>query len=639
MTLTPGAIAAILALVCSTAAAAVEPSFPPTTATPTPPFARDIGTFITVDPTNPLCLDDACTLPIVWQGWMTNAAGWLGSSGTLPTGYPGDRPVWWQPFMDLVDDLGVNRIALGMRPGIQSPTDYWGAYVAHVPTPTPPPPLRTWNWDYHQGAPFQWTILDKALENFLLPLRARLAARGEPLFWNFEYYNNSGGQFTAFRDDPEQFADWVWSIWDHVDRTYGITPDGFSINEPSTTGDAWTMAQVGAALTAIRASLAASGWHPRFEAPASEHVYAGTRQTAPADFDELIGLPGVANYLTDVEYHLYGGFTTADLTAMITRAQTYRKQVGMSEFLNATHNELDTLLRDGKVSYFRQLGLGGGRCIPPVPPPGPATPTPTPCNPDQRGSLVIVDHSNNYATFIQSEAWYLRQYMKFIHMNARAVTATSSRINNMRPVAFINPNGAPVVVVNVVNLPAGGKLSVSGLPAGTYNITYTVNGDVNHALAAQVIGPGGVIATSIPAVGVITIYRNDVIVPTYTPTGRTQTVTVTNTTTRATATVTSRPTTATASITRTRTPTRTFSASPKSTTAAATPSLPQTTTPTRMVSSVETSTPTSTTVPIILANIVHAIFTGAAQGDVNADGRVTAADLVCTMLGTRCSSL
>ena len=72
-----------------------------------------------------------------------------------------------------------------------------------------------------------------------------------------------------------------------------------------------------------------------------------------------------------------------------------------------------------------------------------------------------------------------------------------------------------MVVVDVVSGP--GAFSVRGLPAGTYNIKYSVTGDVDHDLAPQTIGTGQILRTSIPAVGVITVYRDDTIIPANTP--------------------------------------------------------------------------------------------------------------------------
>jgi hypothetical protein len=507
----------VLGLVMSIHLVAARAQTTAPTRIPTP-----TGHVITIDTTRPVCVDNDCTTPVVWQGWQV-----------LPTGiyntkpFPGPRPPWWQGVIDVLDDLGVNRVSLGARPGIQNPTDWFGAYLAGIPTPPPPPGTGDWLFQYVPGAPIHWSQLDLYVENVFLPLKQRLASHGEPFFWNFEYYNNSrqhGANFTTFRDDPAQFAAWVNAIWTHLDSKYGLVPDSFSLNEPSTTGDCWTAAQIGAAIKAVGDSLAASGWHPRFAAPTSEHVAAayappailswlprglpGTcASNAPADFDALIVQPGVRTYLTDVDYHIYGGYAPADLQAMVTRAAQYGLPLGMSEKIGVDAVGLQDLLANGKISFFRQYNMGGYSAG--------AGSTGT-----HNSWLFYIDTIDNNSVHITDpNGYFMRQYFKFIHMNAREVHSESTLPYGMRPVAFVNPNGAPVVVVNVVSAGAGGSFSVVGLPAGTYNIKYSVTGDVDHDLVPQTIGAGEALTTSIPAAGVITVYRTDTIIPTNTVPG------------------------------------------------------------------------------------------------------------------------
>lgn len=515
------------------------------------------GNVITIDTARPVCLDTACTAPVVWRGWQVLPTGMYNMSP-----FPGARPAWWQSVLDVLDDLGVNRVSWGVRPGIQNATDWFGPHLTGTPPPTPPPGTGDWLFQYVRGAPFQWSELDLYVDNIFLPLKQRLATHGEPFFWNFEYYNNSrqhGANFTTFRDDPAQFAAWVNAIWTHLDSKYGFVPDSFSLNEPSTTGDHWTMAQVGAAIKAIGDSLAASGWHPRFAGPTSEHV----NGQAQVDFDALITQPGVTAYLTDVDYHTYGGYASpSDLQAMVVRAAAHGLSLGMSERIGVDVNGLQDLLANGRISFFRQYNMGGYSA-------GPQSTGTT------NAWLYYVDTSDDNSVHITNPNGYLlRQYFKFIHMNAREVHSESTQSYNMRPIAFVNPNGAPVVVVNVVSVGAGGNVSVAGLPAGRYNTKYSVTGDVDHDLAPQTIGTGQVLSTSIPAVGVITIYRDDTIVPTYTATR----ISTDNPTVTSTATSTSTPT---------------F-------TKIATPTTPPSNTPTPPPTKVATSTPpmpTSTSAP------------------------------------------
>ena len=588
--------------------------------TPAPqPTSTPTGNVITIDTTQPVCVDaPTCALPVIWQGNAAALNTWVGTVAPAPP--VGTRPPWTDALLDAVDEIGVNRVVLAWPPGIQSRVDYRSYLFNGGPTPTPALGLHSWRWDQVDGGTFYWTLPDAMMDNMLVPLRQRLAAHGEHLFWNFEYYNNShvsGDDFTAFRDNPGKFAAWVNAIWTHLESKYGFVPDGFSLNEPSTTGDGWTMAQVGAAIKAIGDSLAASGWHPRFESPASEHLAASLSPNAQSDFDALIGQTGVSAYLTDLDFHTYGGYAASDLTAIVSRAATHGLQLGMSEFNGEDQNELQDLIANGLISYSRQGGIAGGS---------------TDCTRQTQG-LLCVNTNTNAVSIVNPAGYYWRQYYKFIHQGAAEVHSESTQSYNLRPVAFVNTNGATVVVVN--HVAGSGTFGVRGLPAGTYNIKYSVTGDVDHDLAPQTIGNGQILRTSIPAVGVITVYRDDTIIPTHTttriptdnptvtnsptwtprptntqaptwtprrtpspsPTGmRTSTPTLTNTATSiptATPTASNSPTW-TPSPTNTQTPTQTPSRTP-SPSPTASPSTPVTPLPTSTTTSTQTPAHTLTT--------------------------------------------
>jgi hypothetical protein len=71
------------------------------------------------------------------------------------------------------------------------------------------------------------------------------------------------------------------------------------------------------------------------------------------------------------------------------------------------------------------------------------------------------------------------------------------------PVAFQNANGKYVVVTKAS---AAGQVSVAGLPAGTYGVTYTTSNQSLVSVPDVTIVAGAVLATSIPSAGVITIF-------------------------------------------------------------------------------------------------------------------------------------
>jgi hypothetical protein len=71
-------------------------------------------------------------------------------------------------------------------------------------------------------------------------------------------------------------------------------------------------------------------------------------------------------------------------------------------------------------------------------------------------------------------------------------------------VPFRNANGKYVVPIKCTS---GGRITVDGLPAGTYAITYTTGSSYNVSLPAQTIPTGGWVTFNMPAAGVVTVYE------------------------------------------------------------------------------------------------------------------------------------
>jgi Glycosyl hydrolase family 30 beta sandwich domain len=97
----------------------------------------------------------------------------------------------------------------------------------------------------------------------------------------------------------------------------------------------------------------------------------------------------------------------------------------------------------------------------------------------------------------------LAQYFRFLRAGAVRLGATSNRTDRL-PVAFRNPNGAHVVVVQARS---AGTITVVGLPAGSYGLRYTTATETGSELPPVHIGAGRSLAAHLPAPGVITVYQ------------------------------------------------------------------------------------------------------------------------------------
>jgi hypothetical protein len=106
---------------------------------------------------------------------------------------------------------------------------------------------------------------------------------------------------------------------------------------------------------------------------------------------------------------------------------------------------------------------------------------------------------------------FIRQYQKFIQPGAIRVEA-STNDPGFDPLAFRNPSGHYVVVVRTRER---GDFRITGLPAGTYGIQYTTDDQLGADLTDMDLRAGGMLKTSIPATGVITVYgKGKLVLPT-----------------------------------------------------------------------------------------------------------------------------
>ncbi len=113
--------------------------------------------------------------------------------------------------------------------------------------------------------------------------------------------------------------------------------------------------------------------------------------------------------------------------------------------------------------------------------------------------------TNSQAATIQleSSARYFPQIMRYVRAGAIRYAATSASPNQLDTVAFENTNGRHAVVSHATSAQT---ISVVGLPAGTYGITYTTASSFLTSLPDQTIAAGQAVTFAMPAAGYVTVY-------------------------------------------------------------------------------------------------------------------------------------
>ena len=385
------------------------------------------------------------------------------------------------------NEVGINRIRVGLRNGYENPIDQFLNFKAGQLT------FNQWKVFWFQvvndnidpfvinPAGFNWGYLDYTMDELVVPLKQRLAARGESFWLNLSYTGANSGDL--HRDSPDEYAEFVLAAFQHLQQKYGWVPNSLEIvNEPNL--GTWSASHVGLNLVAAKRRLNQAGFFPDFVGPSGSKIGDSIQY-----FDAMMLISGVPQALNEFAYHRYGTIPTqSQLRNVGQRGAQYGMRTAMLEHGGSGHDDLHEDLTLANVSAWQQFGLafcsdqdGGGVYLPIY---GAKLGQNTPSV--QTGRLTK----------------YLRQYFRYVALRAVRVGATTSDAR-FAPVAFRNVNGKYVAVVKAS---AAGSFTVGGLPAGTYGIDYTTDSDYMRALPDVTISGAQALATSIPAAGVITIF-------------------------------------------------------------------------------------------------------------------------------------
>jgi hypothetical protein len=391
--------------------------------------------------------------------------------------------------LDNAEDIGINRLRVEIASNTENPTDYFTQWRNGQITENEYNARRyeiiNDNSDPSAVNPagFQFAALDAIIEQIVLPLQQRLQAKGETLFININYVDFGSSNF-EHKNNPEEYAEFVVATYRHLQTKYGITPDTWEIClEPDTSTAGWSPAQMAYAIKAAGDALIAHGFTPRFVAPSTSS--AGNTLTYINQINQTFG---AMQYVSEFSYHRYASATPLILQSIAQSAAQYGKQTAMLEWIGADDNTLHEDLKVANNSAWQQYVLAGL----------------TRWGPDNGSSYLLVDDTGSDAfVALASRTKFLRQYFKFIRRGARRIGAATSN-SNFDPLAFINTNGNYTVVIKAG---FGGTFGIQNLPAGTYGIKFTTADQYNFDLPDVTISTGGVVAATIPASGVVTIYR------------------------------------------------------------------------------------------------------------------------------------
>lgn len=434
---------------------------------------------ITVAPTGALG-----TINVLPATTFQTIVGWETTAGIGQLDFqPPDFLRWSNAVLDSAVSIGINRIRLQFRSGWENTQDYFALWRAGTITRSDWRAVRYTAVNDNSSPTtlnaggFKFFELDETIETVVNPLRNRLAAQGEALYVNLNFtdFNHTGFEHL---DNPQEYAEFALVTFQHIKSKYGWVPDAIEmILEPDNSN--WNGTQIGQALAATGARLAANGFRPDFIAPSNTNMGTSIR-----DFDLMMQVSGVSQYLREYSYHRYGGVSDANLQAIGSRAAQYNIGAGMLEHIGSDHIDLYQDLTVGRNTAWQQFSLA------------------FPTTDDGGGNYFLVDLATAKVT-TGRRTGYLRQYFKYVRRGAKRIGCASSNAQ-LHPLAFINANGRYVVVVRA---DAAQTFTIGGLPPGTYGVSHTTAAKYGVEAGDIVLAAGQLLNTSIPAAGVITVYR------------------------------------------------------------------------------------------------------------------------------------
>jgi subtilase family protein len=327
---------------------------------------------------------------------------------------------------------------------------------------------------------FDFLFLDTAIDTIVRPLRQAAAAAGKTLYLDLRYVDFIANTPFEHWRNPAEYGEFMLAVFTHMRDKYGFVPDSINvINEPDNSADyAGQGDKIGRMIVAAATRLQAAGFRvPDFGAPSVTAM-----GNLPGLFDQIATVPNALQYLTEISYHRYN--SSGDPNDIVSRALAHGKRTAMLEKWDADGNAalLYRDLTEVRASAWEQSQFIDG---------APAC---------QFNQMMFL---NNGVVEYCPNTRLIRQYTRHVRPGAQRIEATS-RNSALAPVAFINSDGGYVVVVKADGT---GSFSVGGLPAGTYGIFYASASRFDVNLPDVTISAGQALSTSMPEVGVITIYR------------------------------------------------------------------------------------------------------------------------------------
>jgi hypothetical protein len=383
----------------------------------------------------------------------------------------------------LVDDTGITRVRLELRSGVENPVDYWSQFVAgqigynahrdhyyEKFNDNTDPAVANANG-------FKWSSFDYYIENFLIPMRTRLASRNQALLVNlcFVDFNWTALKGTlSFSGSANEYAELVTMAAMRLRDKYGINTDAVEIILEPDNGDGWSGPAIGRAILAAKSRLAAAGINPRIIAPS-----ASTAGSAIGFLDGIGTISGASAAINMVSYHRYDGAAANQaLGAIRQRASSLGAETAMLEYTAATVQDFFKDMEFGGASAWQSYGAAEKAN-----------------SQASSGNANILWRSPTGQLAFTSQFSRIAAVQREIKPGARA-RYVASQLGSDLSLDFQNPDGSEVIAVYS---PGGSTLEISGAGHTAYTVTFAGPGGAAYTTALANTNGAGLLLVTIPA--------------------------------------------------------------------------------------------------------------------------------------------
>jgi hypothetical protein len=331
-------------------------------------------------------------------------------------------------------------------------------------------------------AGFRWGLFDELIRTFVIPLKARVLARGEP-FVLVACYVGFRPTSAYQQRNPAEYVEFMLTVLNHLREKFNVVPDIWEVRlEPDHGRTQISGKEQGQLLLAAAQAARAAGYDKlMFDVPSTVVPHRTVEWLRG-----VLSVEGTAPFIREVTYHRYSPPTKGMLNAIRDTAEGRGYPTAMLEYLKASEHDLFEDLTEANVSAWARFSLAG--------PFG---------GPERGGQYYFADTARRTFRY-RSTTWPLRQYFHYVRPGAVRIAATT-RNQGIEPVAFRRPDGRMVMVANVSG---AADVLITGLRPDRYRLSYSTEKEPG-TLGPILTSSDGSLNVRIPAKGTLTLSPDD----------------------------------------------------------------------------------------------------------------------------------